>query len=63
MPLIFFSLQSFFGEFFKHMPLFLPGMLLALSCLVAGRFFFVLAESRRASYRQFGDHSLERFGL
>ena len=61
MPLIFF-LCSLFTEFFQHMPRFLPGILLALACLVVGRIFFILGESRRTSYRQIGDRALTRLG-
>jgi len=61
MPLIFF-LCSLFTEFFQHMPRFLPGILLALACLVVGRIFFILGESRRASFRKIGDRALTRLG-
>lgn len=63
MPLIFFLCSLFFTEFFQHMPRFLPGILLALACLVVGRIFFILGESRRALYRQIGDRALKRLAL
>lgn len=62
MPLIFFLCSLFFSGYFQHMPQLLPGILLTLSCLVFGRFFFVCGESRRASYRRIGDRVLARLG-
>jgi peptidoglycan/LPS O-acetylase OafA/YrhL len=63
MPLIFFLCSLFFTRFFQHLPRFFPGILLALACLVVGRILFTLGESRRVSYRQFGDRALTRLAL
>lgn len=63
MPLIFFLCSLFFTGFFQQMPRLLPGILLAVACLVVGRIFFVVGESRRASYRRVGDRALARWGL
>lgn len=63
MPLIFFFCSLFFHDSFQYMPRFLPGVLLTVMCLVMGRFFFVLAESRRKFLRRIGDRLLVRVGL
>jgi len=63
MPLIFFLCSLFFTTFFQYMPRFLPGILLVFACLVVGRIFFIIGESRRASFRQIGDRALTRLTL
>lgn len=63
MPLIFFLCSLLFTGFFQHVPRLWPGIMLTVVCLVSGRFFFVVGESRRSSYRRVGDHALARVGL
>ena len=63
MPVIFFLCSLLFMDFFKHSPRLWPGVILVLACLVVGRIFFKLGESRRISYRRIADLALVRFGL
>jgi len=63
MPLIFFLCSLFFTKFFQHIPKVFPGIFLLFACLMAGRVFFILSESRRTSYRRIGDRILTRLGL
>jgi hypothetical protein len=58
MPLIF-----FLCSLFHHIPRLFPGLLLLFACLVVGRIFLILGESRRVLYRQIGDRTLIRLAL
>lgn len=63
MPVIFFLCSLLFLDFFQHISRLWPGVILVLACVVVGRIFFKLGESRSASYRRIADLALIRFGL
>jgi len=63
MPVIFFLCSLLFMDFFRIVPRPWPGVILVLACVVVGRIFFKLGESRRGSYRRIADLALVRFGL
>jgi peptidoglycan/LPS O-acetylase OafA/YrhL len=63
MPVIFFLCSLLFLDFFQHISRLWPGVILVLACVVVGRIFFKLGESRRAFYRRIADLALVRFGL